>query len=137
MMRWVNEIEDAAVVAGQPADDDAENEADGNAEQADRERDAGAIDDARQHIATQPVGAEQEQLAVLGRTEEMKIPLEQAPEAIAVATAEEADPLHVVGIVGVLALEIVHVEPHRAAVHERADEARRRERSARPAAACR
>ena len=68
-----DQIEDAAVIAGEPADDDAEHEADGDAEQADGQRDARAVDDARQHVAPEPVGAEQEQLAALGRADEMEV----------------------------------------------------------------
>ena len=96
MMRWTIRSKHAAVIAGEPADDDAEHEADGDAEQADGQRDARAVDDARQHVAAEPVGAEQEELAVLGRADEMDVALEQAPEPVAVAPAEEADLLHVV-----------------------------------------
>ena len=123
MMRWTIEVEQAAVIAGEPADDDAEHEADGDADQADGERDARAVDDARQHVAAEPVGAEQEELAALGRADEVEVAFEQPPELVAVAAAEEADRLHVVRVVGVFALQRVHVELHGAAVDERPDEA--------------
>ena len=110
------------MIAGEPADDDAEHEADGDAEQADGQRDARAVDDARQHVAAEPVGAEQEQLAALGRADQMEVAFEQAPELVGVAAAEEAHLLHVVCVVGVFALQRVHVELHRAAVDERPDE---------------
>ena len=52
-----------------------------------------------------------------------KSAVEQAPELVWVAAAEEADRLHVGRVVGVVALQRVHVEPHGAAVDERPDEA--------------
>ena len=122
MMRWTIRSKHAAVIAGQAADDDAEHEAERDADQADGQRDARAIDDARQHVAAEPVGAEQEQLAVLGRADEMQVALDQAPEFVGVAAAEEADLLHVARVVGVFALQRVHVELHVAAVDERPDE---------------
>ena len=42
-----------------------------DADQADGQRDARAVDDAREHVAAEPVGAEQEHLAALGRADEM------------------------------------------------------------------
>ena len=46
---------------------------------------------ARKHVAPQPVGAEQEERAVLGRADEMEVAVEQAPELVVLARAEEAD----------------------------------------------
>src|SRR5229473_142909 len=83
----------ATVIAGNAADHDAEREADDDADQADRQRDPRAVDDARQQVAAEPVGAEQEQLAAFGWADEMDIACDQAPELVAVAMAQKADRL--------------------------------------------
>src|SRR5258707_13280980 len=116
-------VDPAPVIAGDAADDDAEGEADGDADEADGERDARAVEDAREHVAAEPVGAEQEELAVLGRADEMDVALDQPPEEIAVAVAEEAQLLHLGGIGGVDALQVLHVEVVVVAIDERPDEA--------------
>ena len=89
MPRWISDVGPAAVIAGDAADDDAEGQADGDADQPDGQRDARAVDDPRQQIAAEPVGAEQEQLPALGRADEMQIARDHAPELVLVATAEE------------------------------------------------
>ncbi len=43
----------------------------------------------------------------------------EAPEAVVIAAADEPDPLHIIRLFRVFALEIVHVEPHFAAIDER------------------
>ena len=45
-----------------------------------------------------------------------------APETVRIAAAEEAQFLHVLRIVGIFALQVVHVELHRPAIDERSDE---------------
>ena len=50
-------VDPAAVVAGEPAQRQADHETDGDADDADGERDARAIEDAREHVATEPIGA--------------------------------------------------------------------------------
>src|SRR6266446_7529987 len=116
------DIDPAAVIAGDAADDDAEGEADGDADQPDGQRDARAVEDAREQVATEPVGAEQEERALLGRTGEVEIALDEAPELIAVAVAEESDRLWLAGILGVDAPQVAHVEPIIVTVDEGPDE---------------
>ena len=116
-------VDPAAVVAREPAQDDAEHEAHGDAEQAHGQRDAGAVDDAREHVAAEAVGAEQEQGAVLGRADEVEVGRYHAPEAVLVARAEEAQRVDLVRIERVLALQVLEVELEAEAVDVRPDEA--------------
>src|SRR5947209_110354 len=113
----------AAVVAGDAADQDAERKADRDPDQPDRQRNAGAVDDAREQVAAEPVGAEQEQIAALGRADEVKIALEQAPELVAVTMAEEADRLRLRKIRLIHAAQLRHVEMVALAVDEWPDQA--------------
>src|SRR5215472_18489884 len=83
----------AAVIAGDAADHYAERKADDDAEEADCQRDARAVDDARQEVAAEPVGAQQEQRPALRRAHEVHIARDIAPEFVRVAVAEPADPL--------------------------------------------
>mgnify|MGYP000334839055 CR=1 FL=1 len=53
-------VDPSAVVAGDTAQHDADRKAHQDAQQADRQRDAGAVDDPREHVAPDVVGAEQE-----------------------------------------------------------------------------
>ena len=53
-----------------------------DADQADGERDARAVDEAREHVAPEPVGAEQEQRAVLGRADEMEVGRRTRPQKL-------------------------------------------------------
>src|SRR5579883_585029 len=103
-------VDRAAVIAGDAADHDTQGEADGDTHEADRERDPRAIDDARQKIAPEPVGAEQKQRAARGGAEKMQIAWEEAPEEIAIAVTEEAQRLHLAAILGIDAPQIPHVE---------------------------
>ena len=80
------------------------------------------IDDAREHVAAEPVGPKQEHLTADCRADQMQIRIDQSPEAIGVAAAEEAERLHVVGLVRIDASERIHVEHHPAAIDERSDE---------------
>ncbi len=116
-------IEEAAVVAGEAADDDAEDEADGDAEHADGERDPRPVKDAREDVAAKTVGAEEEERALLGWAEQAARRLEQAPELIRLAPAEETDLLHRLRIDDIVAPERVEVELHGVAIDEGADEA--------------
>src|SRR5260221_2393996 len=116
------DIDPAAVIAGDAADDDAEGEADGDADEADGQRDARAVEDAREQVAAEPVGAEHEERAVLGPAGAMEIVLAEAPEPVAVAVAEKADRLRLAGILGIDAPQIAHVEGIVVAVDEGTDE---------------
>src|SRR5262249_44141373 len=116
-------IDPAAVIAGHPADQDPKHEADRDADQADGERDAGADKNAREHIAAGPVGAEQEGGAALGRAEQVKARRNDAPPAVGIAQAEEAQLFHARRIGRVFAFEGGHVEVIAKAIHERPDEA--------------
>src|SRR5208282_4480444 len=100
-----------------------EHEADGDADEPDGERDAGTIDDAREHVAPEAVGAEEEERAALGRTDEVEAPLDQAPEAVGVAQAEEAEALDLGRIGGIDPAQGLHVEAGIDAVDEGPDEA--------------
>src|SRR5271167_5208819 len=91
----------AAVIAGDPADDDAEGQADGDADQPDCQRNARTEDHPRHQIATEPVSSEQEQLPALGWADEMQIARKQAPELVAVATTEKPQGLPLVRVGGV------------------------------------
>jgi hypothetical protein len=110
------------VVSGQTADHDAENKADGNAEKADSQRYPGAVEQAREDVTTKPITSHQEKLTALGGADHVEAALEQAPEFVFVARAEEAELLDLAGVVGVVALQGVHVERHVAAVDEETDE---------------
>ena len=98
-------------------------EADGNADEADGQRDPRAVDDAAQHVAPQPVGAEEEQRPALGRADEVQIPGHPAPVFISLAAAEEAHRLNQLVVLGVFALPVLRVEAEAVAIDEGADEA--------------
>ena len=53
MSALITIVDPAAVIAGNAADDDAEDETERDAEQADGERDARAVDEAREHVAAE------------------------------------------------------------------------------------
>ncbi len=93
--------------------------ADGHADQADSERDPRAINDARQHIAAEPVGAEQKQLAALRRADQVEIARDEAPVIVLVAVAKEPDRLVLGWVRRVDPPEIGHVEMVAVAVDER------------------
>src|SRR6185295_4584785 len=59
----------------------------------------------------------------LGGTDEVEAAVDQAPETVVVAEAEEAHALHLGGIVGIDALQGREIEAHAVAVDERSDEA--------------
>ena len=86
-------VDEAAEIAGEPAERQPEDEGDDDADEADGQRDARAVDDAREQVAAELVGAEQEQRAVLGRADEMEIGRGRARRAVGLAAAEEADRL--------------------------------------------
>ncbi|MNV72088.1 hypothetical protein D3C71_1651470 [compost metagenome] len=52
----------------------------------------------------------------------MQVAFKQPPEEVAVAAAEEADRLDVLQVVGVVALQRLHIEFHRPPIDERPDE---------------
>ena len=54
------------------AEEQTEREADGDAEQADGERNPGPVDDARHHVPAQAVGAEEKQRAAFRRAQQVK-----------------------------------------------------------------
>src|ERR1051325_3201047 len=83
----------AAVIAGNAADQDAERKADDDADEPDRQRDARAVDNARQEIAAEPVGAEQKERSALGWADQVKITWDIAPKFVGIAVTEPADRL--------------------------------------------
>src|SRR5271167_3252156 len=105
-----HDVGPAAVIPGDATDDDAERKTDRDADEADGQRDARAVDDAREEVAAEPVGAEQEQLPALRGTSEMKPGRDVAPEQIRVAATEEPERLVLVGVRRVDPLQIIHIE---------------------------
>ncbi len=100
------DIDYAAVEAGDTAEDDAEDEAERDADQADGERDAGAVDDAGEHVAAELIGAEQKYDGEgrgirtyrgggvenwVADAEEMAAVWPEAPELVGIAFDPEAD----------------------------------------------
>src|SRR5712671_4673062 len=83
----------AAVIAGNAADQDAEREADDDAEQSDGQRDPRPVADARQQLAAEAVGAEQEQLAARRGAGEVEVAVDRAPKFVGVAAADPVDRL--------------------------------------------
>src|ERR1700724_648524 len=78
----------AAVIAGDAANQDAEREADDDPDQPDRQRDPRAVDDARQQVAAEPVGAEQEHLTARRGAGEVDVAVDVSPELVRVAVTE-------------------------------------------------
>ena len=80
------------------------------------------VDHAREHVAPEPVGAEEEERAPVLDAHQVEARLELPPEPVGVARAQEPQPVAALRILAVLPLEVLHVEPVVQAVHERADE---------------
>ena len=106
-----------------------------DAEQPDGERDAGAIDEAREQIVAELVGAENMEIGVLGRAKQMQPALEQPPELILLSLAEETQLLDLGRIGGVFGLQRDFVALEVIAIDERADEFALVEQMHAPAAA--
>ena len=119
-------VHPAAVIAGEPAYDDAERKGNEDADEAHGERDARAVHDAREHVPPEPVGAEQEQrrAAPIRGADEMQVGLEQAPEAVVVAAAEEAQRIDLFRVLDIDALQLREVERAGIAIDDRPDEPR-------------
>ncbi len=84
-------VDPAAVIAGEPAQYEREREGERDADDADSERYARRIDDATEHVASQPVGAQPEEGPVLRWADEVEAAFDQAPELVALAQTEEAE----------------------------------------------
>ena len=118
-------VDPAAEIAGDAAEEEPEGERHGDADEPDGERDARAVDDAREQVAPEPVGAERgtwcrrsagSTRCTFSRT--------TAPEVVGVAAAEEADRLRLpCGPDDVVALEGLEVEGELVRIDERPDEA--------------
>src|SRR5206468_3404087 len=115
-------VDPTAVVAGEPAQEQSERERERDTDQADGERDAGGIDDAAEHVAAQPVGAQPEELPALGGTDEMEAALDQTPEFVTVTQAEEPQRLRPGRVGRVDALQRFHVARGLERVDERPEE---------------
>ena len=87
-------IDPTAVISGQPADADAEEKADRDADKADGQRYPRTDRQAGEHVASHPVRSEQEQGAAPCGAEQADIHLDQAPEPVGLAAAQEADPVN-------------------------------------------
>ncbi|MNZ82460.1 hypothetical protein D3C78_1011580 [compost metagenome] len=116
-----DQVEGAAAITRQTTDHNAENEAHGDAEKADGQRNTGAIDDTGEYVTAETIRAEQEHFTAFGRANEMGSALEQAPEVIGIALAEETQRLDIRRHVPIDPSQIVHVERHFPAVNEGAD----------------
>ena len=111
-------VDPSPVVAGEPSEHEADHEAHRDPDQPDRERDPCPVDDPGEQVAAQAVGAEEEEGPVARRAHQVEIPLEEPPELVGVAPAEESQALHPARVFVVLPLEGVQVE----LVDERMDE---------------
>src|SRR5690606_22519323 len=78
-------------VSRHPAEQDPEHEAERNPDQPDRHRDPGTVDQPRQDVAAEAVRAEQiDPLPRIGRSEEVEVGLDLAPESVRLTADEEA-----------------------------------------------
>src|SRR5262249_56276611 len=59
---------------------------------------------------------------MLCRADQMEVAGDQTPEIVRIAAAEEAQPLNILRVVCIFALQGIHVELHRPTIHERSDE---------------
>ena len=115
-------VEPAAIVSRQSAEEDSEDEAGPDPQQADGQGDARAIDQAREHVLADLVGAQQMQLSLLRRTDEMETGVDGAPELVFIAAAEEAQLLHLGRVIGVFALQGLGIQLEAVAIDKGADE---------------
>src|SRR5688572_13808076 len=115
-------VDPAAVIAGEPAQDHAQDDRHRDADEADGERDAHAVEDARKHVASQPVRAEQKQRPALRRAHQMQVAGNDAPPVVFVAAAEESDLQRLLRILGKDAFQGLHVELVVERIDERPDE---------------
>ena len=83
----------AAEVARDAADGQPRHEAQGHADQSDRQRYAGAVEDAREHVAPQAVGSEQVDGALVD-AEQVHPRRDEAPHAVLRALREQPDRVH-------------------------------------------
>src|SRR5262249_15249125 len=115
-------VDPAAVVAGKAADDDAQREAERDPDQADGQRNAGAIDQTRQHVAAKLIGTEEMNGPLLRRAEQVEAGIDQTPEQILVTEAEEPQGLRLARVDRVFALERRLVQFEVIGIDERTDE---------------
>ena len=97
----------SAEVAGGAADQHAEHEGDGHADQPDGQRNAPAVQQPRQHVAPEVVSAEQEEHGPVrvvrvdgfqaAQAEQVHAGLEQPQQAVGIAFDEQADRVGVAG----------------------------------------
>src|SRR5690606_9203550 len=114
---------DSAEIAGDRTKRDPEDEPDEHADESDRERDAGAEDDAGQQVAPQPVGAEDEhRRRVRAGGEQMPVALEEPEHLVRRAPAEKADRVDLRPVLDVLVAERLHRQFPCPPVYERAAE---------------
>jgi hypothetical protein len=89
-------IHHAAEIARSRPDQESEHEAHAHAHEANGERNAGAVQDARQEVAAQGIRAEKEERAACAvpgaiYTDKVKVGFKQAPEPVRVAAYEETN----------------------------------------------
>ena len=106
-----DEVRGAAEIARDAAHQDAEEQAQRDADEADRHRNAGAVDRAAEDVAAEPVGADQvERLPAVERPEQVDVGVDEAEELVRLAVHEQADVDRRLGIVGEQALAAVVVD---------------------------
>src|SRR5688572_4587542 len=115
-------VDPAAVIAGEPAQDHAQHDRHRDADESDGERDAHSVEDAREHVTPQPVGAKQEHRPALRRAHQMQVAGNDAPPVVFVAAAEEPDLQRLLRILGEDAFQGLHVELVVERIDERPDE---------------
>ena len=89
--RWMMLSDEAAHQPGNAAEDDAEHQAEGHADQPDAQRNAAAEDDAAEDIAPAFIRAHQvERLPRLQRADQVNVGSDQAPQFVRLAMNEQA-----------------------------------------------
>src|SRR5690606_24102787 len=104
-------IDNPAVQTGKPAQHQPDQQADGDADQTNRQRDASAHDDAAEQIAPEVIGPQQIQRPHVLRldlrhAEQMQVGVDQPPQPIRVPAHKEPNRVNSLGILNENALEI-------------------------------
>ena len=105
-----DEIECPAIIARKAPEQDAEREADANADEPHGERYSRAVNDTREHVTAEPVCSEEEHLAAFRRADDVETCIEQAPELVRIALAEEAQRLNAGRLDRIVALQIFEIK---------------------------
>ena len=120
--RWMDQVRHAAEVAGDAAQEAAKHEADEHAHQADGQADPAAGQDAREQVAAQLVGAQQEHASLPG-TEQVQIGVDRTPETVRFPAHQEAHGVEGRSVLHELPLKGLQVHLAGEPVHERGAQA--------------